>query len=579
MEELRGIPASSGVSIGKVFLIEHTELVPVRFSIEVKDIPQEQARFSQVKEDVLKGFVDLRKRIGEDAKLLAFIESQELMVQDPMFSEVVERYLKDELVNLERAVELGVEELSRMFEQIDDELLRERALDIRDIGKRILHTLTGIGMHSSREINEPVVLVTHNLMPSELLALDKDYLLGIAIDQGGKTSHTSILARAFGIPTVLALEHITEHVSHGDMVIVDAQEGVVITKPSKQVLAKYQVKMEHIRVHQDHLRELQKVHAATKDGVSIELKANIEIPEETEMAKSHGAQGIGLFRTEFLYLQKNGIPSEDSQTEAYTSVVKQMKGEGPVTFRTIDVGGDKVLAKMDYWGEENPVLGWRAVRFCLDNPEIFLTQLRAILRASVHGPARIMFPMVSGVDEFEEALALLHVAMDQLKSKGIPFNKKIPVGTMIEVPSAVMVAPSLAQRADFFSIGTNDLIQYTLAVDRNNEKIANLYQPYHPSVLASIKRIVESAKEQNIPVAVCGEMASEPLSAVLLLGLGVSELSMSSVFIPEIKELVRKHSFGTFQKMANHILSLERVSETQACIEQWGKEILGDECE
>ncbi len=579
MEKLQGIPASSGIALGKVFLVEHTDIVPIRVAIAESDIQKEQTRFEEAKQLVLESFQALRKRIGQDKSLLAFVESQELMVADPMLSEAVEKYLAQELVNLERAVELAVEEIAALFEQIDDELLKERAIDVRDVGKRIIHILSGIETHTFQEIHEQVVLVTHNLMPSDLLMLDKKYIQGIAIDQGGKTSHTSILARAFGIPTVLGLEHVTQVAHHGDTIIVDGLEGVVVVEPDTNTTKLYQSRIDALKKQYDHLKEFRKLSATTTDGTSVQLKANIEIPEETTMAQECGASGIGLYRTEFLYLQKNGIPTEDEQTEAYTRVVKAMKDTGSVTFRTIDVGGDKILAKLDYWGEENPVLGWRAVRFCLDNKEIFITQLRAILRASAHGAAKIMFPMVSGVDEFEEALAVVHIAMDQLAKEKIPFDEKIPVGTMIEVPSAVMVAPALAGRADFFSIGTNDLIQYTLAVDRNNEKIANLYQPYHPSVLASIKRVVDSGKKHGIPVAVCGEMASDPVSALFLMGLGVSELSMSAVVIPQVKEHIRNADFGAMQKMVNHILSLERLSDILGCIDQWSKQVFGDTCE
>ncbi len=579
MKKIIGIPASSGVVMGKAFLADHKEVVPVRISITKEDIPQEKHRFQQVKVQVLKGFQELKEKVSHDKKLVELIEAQELMVEDPMLSEAVEKYVTQEMVNLERAVELGVEEISAMFEQIDDELLRERALDVRDVGKRIIHTLIGEDIHSFREINEEVILVTHNLMPTDLLMLDKRFIKGIAIDQGGKTSHTSILARAFGIPTVLGLEHVTDEVSHHDQMVVDGLRGIVFVSPTQEVISEYTEIIGALEKQYDHFKALQNLPAVTLDGRSCTLKANIEIPEETTMAKNYGAQGIGLYRTEFLYLQKNRIPTEEEQTEAYTQVVEAMKGHGPVTFRTIDVGGDKILAKMDYWGEENPVLGWRAVRFCLDNVDIFITQLRAILRASAKGNARVMFPMVSGVDEFEEALAVLHVAMDQLVAEGIPFDEKIPVGTMIEVPSAVMVAPSLAKRADFFSIGTNDLIQYTLAVDRNNEKIANLYQPYHPSVLGAIKRVIDSAKAEGIPVTVCGEMASEPLSALILMGLGVDTLSMSSVIIPQVKEQVRKANFGAVQKMVNHILSLERLSDIQGYVDQWNQEFSGDSIE
>ncbi len=579
MKKIIGIPASSGVVMGKAFLADHKELVPIRISITEEDIPKEKHRFQQVKIQVLKGFQELKEKVSHDKKLVELIEAQELMVEDPMLTEAVEKYVTQDMVNLERAVELGVDEISSMFEQIDDELLRERALDVRDVGKRIIHTLIGEEIHSFREINEEVILVTHNLMPTELLMLDKKFIKGIAIDQGGKTSHTSILARAFGIPTVLGLEHVTDVVSHHDQVVVDGLRGVVFVSPTQEVISEYTEIIGALEKQYDHFKALQNLPAVTLDGRSCTLRANIEIPEETTMAKDYGAQGIGLYRTEFLYLQKNRIPTEEEQTEAYTQVVEAMKGHGPVTFRTIDVGGDKILAKMDYWGEENPVLGWRAVRFCLDNVDIFITQLRAILRASAKGNARVMFPMVSGVDEFEEALAVLHVAMDQLVAEGIPFDEKIPVGTMIEVPSAVMVAPSLAKRADFFSIGTNDLIQYTLAVDRNNEKIANLYQPYHPSVLGAIKRVIDSAKAEGIPVTVCGEMASEPLSALILMGLGVETLSMSSVIIPQVKEQVRKANFGAVQKMVNHILSLERLSDIQGYVDQWNQEFSGDSIE
>lgn len=392
------------------------------------------------------------------------------------------------------------------------------------------------------------------------------------MDAGGKTSHTAILARSFEIPAVLGLSSISSSAATGDTIIIDGTSGVVLLKPDQRTLAAYEKRIRAWQRREVELLTLNELPAETRDGKRIVLKANIEVPEETESAIAHGAEGIGLYRSEFLFLQPGGYSSEDVQYDAYARVLKAMAPYGEVTIRTLDVGGDKVIPGMAGLDEKNPILGWRAVRFCLSRKDLFRTQLRAMLRASVHGRLRIMFPMISGIEELENVLALLDECRQQLREESIPFAEDIPVGIMIEVPSAALTADILARKVDFFSIGTNDLIQYTIAVDRGNEKIAYLYEPFHPGVLRLLKRIIEDAHNAGIPVAMCGEVAGDPYAAVILLGFGLDVFSMSSFGIPEVKKIIRSVSMSEAEELVGTIMEMKSYKEIDSYVRSWMNE-------
>jgi phosphotransferase system enzyme I (PtsI) len=458
--------------------------------------------------------------------------------------------------------------MNRKLDASGDEYLKERTLDLYDISRRLLSHLLRKENLSLSELAEKCVVVAHNLLPSDVISMNKKMVIGIATDVGGKTSHTAILARSFEIPAVLGLSRITEIVRTGDEIVVDGNRGQVIVDPDEAVRKKYSANLEAWQQHERELRVLNELRAETKDGKLIELEANIEVPEEIDSVIAHGADGIGLFRSEFLYIGPNRFPSEEEQLEAYTYVLESMKPRS-VTIRTLDLGGDKVIPGVVPGGETNPILGWRAVRFCMSHPDIFRAQLRALIRSSVHGNLKIMFPMISGIEELDSIMEFMEDVKQELRSEGQAFNEDVPLGIMIEVPSAAFTSDILAKRVDFFSIGTNDLIQYTIAVDRENERIAYLYEPFHPGVLRLIKMIVDNAHTQGIPVSMCGEMAGETMAAVILLGIGLDQFSMSAIGIPEIKKIIRSVTLTEAEELVGTIMNMDSYREIDRHVRSW----------
>jgi phosphotransferase system enzyme I (PtsI) len=495
------------------------------------------------------------------------------MFDDPDFREQVRSELGQSLRNVECVLLQYLEGLSSKLQQAETQLLRERTVELTDAGNRILSHLLRRPRARLADMALPSILVTHALMPSDTLGLDRRLVLGIAADAGGKTSHTAILARASEIPAVLGLSDISRHVRPGDDVIVDGNRGLVIVNPDEETQARYEERRRDWERRSVLLRELRDLPAETVDGKLLAVEANIEMPEEAGSVLAHGADGIGLFRSEFLFIQPNRFPSEDEQTAAYTSVLAAMKGKS-VTIRTLDLGGDKVMPGYHLAEDGNPLLGWRAIRFCLTRPEVFRTQLRALLRASVAGSLRIMFPLISGAAELDRIGEHLAEVKAELRREGRPFREDIPTGIMIEVPSAAVTSDILAARADFFSIGTNDLIQYTLAVDRGNEKVAYLYEPFHPGVLRLIRMTIENAHARGIPVGLCGELAGDPLATVVLLGLGLDSFSMGPIGIPLIKRIIRSVGIMEAESFVRGILPMTSGQEIEQSVRRWMEERL-----
>tara|TARA_B100000614_G_C14536455_1_gene488609 strand:+ start:261 stop:2003 length:1743 start_codon:yes stop_codon:yes gene_type:complete len=567
MVELRGIAASPGIAIGTVLLYREDAPQVPQYAIEQKHLEQEKDRLSQAVARASSDIEDIKNNssqtLEQDEKRL--LDTHLLMLKDPTFFESVHQRLEQELLNIEWVLYQTVQDLMDKLSQSSDTYLKERTSDLHDVSKRVLNHLLERDRVSLADLEDEVVLITHDLMPSDAVAMNKRMIRAIAMDAGGKTSHTAIIARSFEIPAVLGLSRISRVVAGGEQIIVDGNQGVVIVDPDHDTLSRYSRLQGEWQEHEVELMRLNDLPAETKDGKLIWLKGNIEISEEVDGVVSHGADGIGLFRSEFLFLRPSGLPSEDEQYRAYRRVLEAM-GQKPVTIRTLDVGGDKVSAAISPGDEKNPILGWRAIRVCLSETELFRTQLRAMLRASVHGRMRIMFPMISGVPELNQALEILDGVREDLRARGEPFDEQIPVGIMIEVPSAALISDTLARKVDFFSIGTNDLIQYTIAVDRGNERTAYLYQPFHPGVLRLIKMVIDNAHSEGLSVAMCGEMAGDPLASEVLLGLGLDEFSMSAAGIPEVKRIIRSVSLAEAEELAGNVMEMRSAAEIDQAV-------------
>jgi phosphotransferase system enzyme I (PtsI) len=490
------------------------------------------------------------------------------MLDDPQFHEEVMRTLKERRKNIESVLREVEESLTEKLEASDDEYLRERSLDIRDISNRLLSHLLSRQRRSLIDIDRECILVAHNLLPSDIISMNREKVIGIATDFGGKTSHVAILARAFEIPAVLGLSEVTALVRNEETIILDGNRGLVIIDPDEASLDEYITSRKAWQQHELQLLNLNELRAETRDGKLLQLESNIEVPDEIHSVLAHGSDGIGLFRSEFLYIVPRKFPDEDEQLQAYNRVLEAMKPKS-VTIRTLDLGGDKIIPGVIPGNETNPILGWRAVRFCLAKPDVFKSQLKALLRASVHGNLKIMFPMISGVEELDITLEVLEEAKEELRKKDQPFDENVPVGIMIEVPSAAFTSDILARKVSFFSIGTNDLIQYMIAVDRENERIAYLYEPFHPGVLRLIKMVVDNAHSNGIPVGMCGEMAGDPYAAVILLGLGLDEYSMSAIGIPTIKRIIRSVTITEAEELVGTIMEMKSSRDIDEYVRTW----------
>ncbi|MFC1809309.1 phosphoenolpyruvate--protein phosphotransferase [Candidatus Omnitrophota bacterium] len=564
MEKHYGIAVSPGIVVAKALVTESKDILVKKIPIDEADIPREIARFEDALTKTRAELLSIRKKIaGEMGREHSEIFNAHLLILEDrtLIEEVISR-LREEKLNVEFIFSDIVEQYSRAFSQIDDSYLKERTSDVKDIGRRIIGNLMGKKKESLSDVREKVVVVSHDLSPSETALMNKEYVVGFATDVGGPTSHAAIMARSLEIPAVVGLETISAEVIDGDILVIDGTNGVVIINPDDETLSEYKTEERKFEAIIQKLDQVKELSATTLDGHSIELSANIEFPSDIDSVILHGAYGIGLYRTEYMYLNKTGFPTEEEQFSAYKTVAEKM-GESPVVIRTLDLGGDKFTSSLDMPKEINSFMGWRAIRFCLTRTDVFKTQLRAILRASIFGNLKIMFPMVSNLSELWKAKEIMEEVKTELRGEGIEYNPNMQVGVMIEVPSAAIASDIFAKEVDFFSIGSNDLIQYSLAVDRVNEKIAYLYQPTHPAIIRLINYVIEQGHNSKIWVGMCGEMASSPTLAVLLMGMGIDELSISAALLPKVKKVIRSVNLSDAQKLVKECLNM-RTSEEVA---------------
>jgi phosphotransferase system enzyme I (PtsI) len=566
----RGAGVSSGIARGPIHVVHDDLDDVVRYHIEPSQIPNEIARFEAALVQTRVQILEMQQKIAEaiGTKDAAIFDAHLLVVEDRTLIDEVLRRLETEHCNVEWIFQEVASNYAETLGKIDDPYLRERGLDIQDVTKRIVRNLQGKTPKAFTAIAEPHILVAHNLTPSDTATMNRELVLGIATDLGSRTSHTAIIARSLNIPAVVGLHDATAKLESGQQVLLDGYTGVLVVDPTPETLSYYaEIELRKGRVATQ-LRELRETKSTTRDGRHIVLSANIELPSDVESVAANGAEGIGLYRTEFLYLNRDTLPTEDEQYEVYRKVAERVAPD-PLIIRTFDLGGDKLAVGTVELGDElNPFLGWRAIRFCLENIDIFKTQLRAILRASVVGNVKIMFPMISGLEELRHAIKVLKECVGEVKQAGRDLNIRTEVGAMIEIPSAAISADMLAREVDFFSIGTNDLIQYAIAVDRVNERIAHLYEPTHPAVLRLLKMITDAAHANNIWVGVCGEMAGDVALVPLLLGLGVDELSAGATLVPRVKRAVQSLTMPECQQLVAESLKLETASEILArCLE------------
>ncbi|SHK00740.1 phosphoenolpyruvate--protein phosphotransferase [Anaerobranca californiensis DSM 14826] len=566
---LYGIGASKGIAMAPVLLLKEEELVIPEKSVE--DLEGEIQRF---KEAIEKSKTQLEKvkdlaeqKMGKDkAEIFA---AHLLVLADPELINNVENGIKSEKKNAEFILDKTVKTFVQIFESMDNEYMKERAADIKDVGTRVLKNLMGIEMVNISKLDNEVIIVAHDLAPSDTAQMDKEKVLGFVTDIGGRTSHTAIMARSLEIPAVVGLGDITLKVKNGDYLIIDGDKGHVLINPDEETIEKYRQEKQRYEEYRARLLQLKDLPTKTKDGKQVELAANIGTPKDLAGVIKNGGEGIGLYRTEFLYMDRTSLPTEEEQFEAYKTVLEGMEGK-PVVIRTLDIGGDKEIPYLNLPKEMNPFLGYRALRICLDKKEIFKTQLRALLRASVYGNLKIMYPMVSALEEVRQANEVLEEVKRELDNEGIPYSKNFEVGIMIEIPTAALISDILAKEVDFFSIGTNDLIQYSTAVDRMNQTIAHLYSPYHPGVLRMIKMVIDNGHKEGIWVGMCGEAAGELPLIPLFLGMGLDEFSMSATSILPARELISKLTLDQVKEIAEKALSLSTAAE----IEQYLKSIV-----
>ncbi|GAE30167.1 phosphoenolpyruvate--protein phosphotransferase [Halalkalibacter hemicellulosilyticus] len=568
--KLTGIAASSGVAIAKAFIHQEPDLsVDLR---QIENVEEEVQRFDDALQQAIAELTVIKdkteKDLGPDkAEIFA---AHILVLSDPELVDAVKEKIQIEKQNAEYAMNEVSSMFVTMFEGMDNEYMKERAADIRDVSKRVLGILLDVQVQSLATIAEETIIIAEDLTPSDTAQLNPEFVKGFATNIGGRTSHSAIMSRSLEIPAVVGAKSITEQATQGDVVIVDGLDGDIIVNPTDDELRQYEKKREDFINQKEQWAKLVNETTITKDGQHVELAANIGTPNDVEGVLRNGGEGVGLYRTEFLYMDRTELPTEEEQFEAYKEVVEKMEGK-PVVIRTLDIGGDKELSYLDLPKEMNPFLGFRAIRLCLEEKDIFRTQLRALLRASVFGNLKIMFPMIATLEELRAAKAMLAEEKDKLISENIQVSEEIEVGMMVEIPSTAVAAELFAKEVDFFSIGTNDLIQYTMAADRMNERVSYLYQPYHPAILRLVKMVIDAAHNHGKWAGMCGEMAGDEVAIPLLLGLGLDEFSMSATSILPARSQLLTLSKADLQSFANDMLYLDTADE----VEQKVNELLG----
>ncbi len=564
---MKGIGVSPGISIGKVFLKEEIEI-----KVEKKNIESSSDEIAKLNDAIEKSLKEVKsiheyalKNLGE--KEAEIFSAHKLMLEDPEFIGLIKGKIEDENVNAEWGVQEASNNYISILENMDNEYLKERAADIKDISKRLINNLMGIENISLSTLEEECIIVSKDLAPSDTAQMRKDKVLGFVTEVGGRTSHTSIMARTLELPAVVGVKDITKAVKSNDIIIIDGDEGTIIINPTQDEINAYKEKRKAFEEFKNKLKELKNSKSISKDGHKVEIAGNIGTPKDIDKVIENGGEGVGLYRTEFLYMDRDKLPTEEEQFKSYKIVAEKLEGR-PLVIRTLDVGGDKELPYLEMPKEMNPFLGYRAIRLCLDRVDIFKVQLRAILRASAYGNVKIMFPMVSNLKEFRDAKQILEEMKSELRAENIPFNENIEVGIMVEIPSAAIQSDVFAKEVDFFSIGTNDLIQYTLAVDRGNENISYLYSQYHPAVLRLIKMTIENGHKEGIWVGMCGEAAGDERLIPILLGMGLDEFSMSASSILKARYTIKNISKVEMENMIEEVLNLETPLQVKQYIDE-----------
>ncbi len=572
--EYNGIIGSDGIVIGKAYIYKKEMMIINHNTIDESDLNEELNKVETAlllsKSQINEIIKQATKEFGQEEA--SIFDAHMMMLEDPELITRIKEMIIKEKIHSSNAANKIIENYIGMFSNIEDEYLKERTADIRDVGNRLIRNLLGITDQDIGKLDSDVIIVAHDLTPSDTALMDKKHVKGFVTNIGGRTSHTAIMARSLEIPAILGLCNITKKVQNGDVLVLDGNTGSLSVNPNERTLLEYQDKIVRYNNFKNKLKDIVKLPSVTLDGRHIEIAANIGGPSEVDSALKYGGDGVGLYRTEFLYMDRDHFPSEEEQFEAYKVVAEKMEGK-PVIVRTLDIGGDKKLTYLPLPEELNPFLGFRAIRLCFEMRDMFKTQLKAILRASIYNNILIMYPMISSVDEVIQANKVLEEVKSELRAKDIAFDEKIKCGVMIEIPSAAMTADLIIKEVDFFSIGTNDLCQYTLAVDRMNEKISNLYQPFHPGVLRLIKNVIDESHKVGKFTGMCGEMAGDPVATLLLLGLGLDEFSMSASSLLMIRKIIRNVTLPEAKKIAEHALTLSTSAQIQAYCEKALKEL------